>query len=618
MPNSLSPSERYALLNTLNRLPLPTFEALRYAVGAPRNLLPGDAAPQGSRGVALLEWVESPVGPGLSQLQQTLAEIVAANPVVASQAISTASEPQHSKARSQARIFLRYERGSDPDELVALALYDALNTQYSVFIDQTMTVSNFWVAQIKREIFQANALIVLLSAQSVQSEMVQQEIELARQSQAQRQQLPLIFPVRIAYTAPFSYPLNQYLDPLQWATWETPADTQRLIAELQNALTGQSLPIDTKAAKAKLLQLPQPGTLLPPNAMAQPPVDQTPQAIPLELPEGTMEADSAFYIQRAGDRTALAALERKSCTLTILGPRQMGKSSLLIRTVAKARQCQKRVVFLDFQRIESAALTEADLFYRRFCELLTLRLRLESQVDRWWQQYRALGNPDRCSNYVQDYLLTELDSSIFLAMDEVDKLIASPFRDEFFGMLRSWHNERSFEPIWKRLELAMVTCTEPYQLIQDLNQSPFNVGTLIRLSDFEESDVVELNRRHGAILTDSELKTLMDWVGGHPYLVRKALYLVASGEMSLPNLFKTAKTDLGPFSGHLRYHFFRMEDKPHLVRGMLQVIRSQTCRDEQVLRRLEAAGLVQRGEASRQVLPRCRLYAEYFKEHLRE
>ncbi|MGB6015683.1 MAG: AAA-like domain-containing protein, partial [Nodosilinea sp.] len=67
--------------------------------------------------------------------------------------------------------------------------------------------------------------------------------------------------------------------------------------------------------------------------------------------------------------------------------------------------------------------------------------------------------------------------------------------------------------------------------------------------------------------------------------------------------------------GHLRYHLFRMDDKAPLVQGMLQVIHSQTCRDEQVLRRLERAGLVRR--VGRQVQPRCHLYAEYFQEHLR-
>ena len=72
MSDSLSSAERYALLQTLNALPPPTFEALRYAVGAPRSVLPNETAPQGSRGIAFLEWAESPVGKGLVEVQNTL------------------------------------------------------------------------------------------------------------------------------------------------------------------------------------------------------------------------------------------------------------------------------------------------------------------------------------------------------------------------------------------------------------------------------------------------------------------------------------------------------------------------------------------------------------------
>jgi hypothetical protein len=108
----------------------------------------------------------------------------------------------------------------------------------------------------------------------------------------------------------------------------------------------------------------------------------------------------------------------------------------------------------------------------------------------------------------------------------------------------------------------------------------------------------------------------MDWVGGHPYLTRKALYEVARRQKPMATVFDVSAADAGPFGGHLRYHLFRMHNNGPLVRGMLQVIRQRTCDDEQVLRRLEKAGLVR--QVGRQVQPRCRLYAEYFKEHLHE
>ena len=108
----------------------------------------------------------------------------------------------------------------------------------------------------------------------------------------------------------------------------------------------------------------------------------------------------------------------------------------------------------------------------------------------------------------------------------------------------------------------------------------------------------------------------MELLGGHPYLVRRALYLVASQRMSVCDLFDHATDDRGPFGDHLRYHLFRMHDKQDLVNALRKVISHNICQDEHIFFRLRGAGLVRR--EGRSVVPRCQLYADYFKEHLHE
>ena len=162
--------------------------------------------------------------------------------------------------------------------------------------------------------------------------------------------------------------------------------------------------------------------------------------------------------------------------------------------------------------------------------------------------------------------------------------------------------------------LALVTSTEPYQLIANLNQSPFNVGRVLTLDDFAPGEVHELNERHGRPLDAAGEGQLNGLLGGHPYLTRRALYLVASGGSTTQALFAQAAAERGPFGDHLRYHLFRLHDKPELVQGLLQVLRRGECSDERVFFRLRGAGLVRR--EGRAVLPRCRLYADYFREHL--
>ena len=169
-------------------------------------------------------------------------------------------------------------------------------------------------------------------------------------------------------------------------------------------------------------------------------------------------------------------------------------------------------------------------------------------------------------------------------------------------------------PIWKQLDLTLVTSTEPYQLIENLNQSPFNVGEVIDLSDFTLAEVAELNQRHRSPFTTEGVNRLMGLLNGHPYLTRRALYLVASGRLSVADLFAQATDAHGRFGDHLRYHLFRLHKQDALVQGLRQVIRNQSCQDEKVFFRLRGAGLVRR--EGKTEAPRCQLYADYFQEFL--
>ncbi|NEQ30494.1 MAG: TIR domain-containing protein, partial [Leptolyngbya sp. SIO4C5] len=281
------------------------------------------------------------------------------------------------------RLFISYKRNVMPDESVAMALFEALELQHSVFIDQTMLVGTRWAERIETEIRQADALIVLLSEQSVQSEMVLQEVSLAHEVARERQGKPQLLPVRLAYREPFQYPLSVYLDPINWAMWEQATDTSRLIAELQQAIAGGSLPLDNLAAKTQVLQLTPTEPIPRPSPSAQP---QAATAKPLELPEGTMGPESRFYVERPADAVALETIRRQGVTVTIKGPRQMGKSSLLIRAIAAAREVGKQVVFLDFQLFDRVALQNADDFYQQFCTCLTDELDLDDQVAEYWQR----------------------------------------------------------------------------------------------------------------------------------------------------------------------------------------------------------------------------------------
>ena len=502
------------------------------------------------------------------------------------------------------RIFISYKRNVALDESVALDIFQALRSQYTVFIDQTMVVGTPWAERIQAEIRQSDVLIVFLSEQSVHSEMVELEVRLAHRLASETGR-PRILPVRLSYREPFQYPLSEYLNPLNWAFWDGPADTENLVAELQQGIAGGPLSVMGDEAKTALLQETPRVDLPRPLPSAQP--------ILLESPEqGTMDPESRFYIKRAEDGRARTAIRAQEGTLIIKGARQMGKSSLLNRVMATAVESGRQVVFLDFQLFDQPALSDRQRFFRQFCAWLTDELDLPNRIDDYWQADLPL--PKICTSYMNRHLLKSLETPMILAMDEVDRVFNTDFRSDFFSMLRSWHNKRATSKLWKRFSQILVISTEPYQLIEDLNQSPFNVGQTLRLRDFTAHQTADLNQRHGCPLTEAQVSQLMRLLSGHPYLVRRALYLLATQEYSPADFFALAVSNQGPFGEHLRRHLFRLTGKTPLVQGLMQIIQTQTYSDEQVIWRLEGAGLVKR--EGKQMLPRCQLYADYFREHV--
>jgi hypothetical protein len=339
---------------------------------------------------------------------------------------------------------------------------------------------------------------------------------------------------------------------------------------------------------------------------------------PPESAEGSMRPNSPFYVERSGDRTVITAIRKpgQGVTITIKGPPQVGKSALLDRAIAAACEAGKRVALINLQEFSAAAHADAATFLRAFCRRITDAAGLDvpdDRLDAAWSE--PLDATRRCTHYLQQHLLAGLTQPLVLALDEVDSLRTRSFCGDFLGMLRHWHTCRATEPAWRQFDLLLVTSVEPDQLVADRSQSPFDVSTLIELGDFTPEQVSLLNRRHGMPFTVVEERQLTALLNGHPYLTRRALYLVSAREQhfSPADIFVDAPNEVGPFGAYLRAQLQRLHAEPDLVAGMRQVLENQSC-NEQIFLRLRSAGLVRR--AGKAVLPRCQLYANYFQEQL--
>src|SRR3974377_683413 len=123
-------------------------------------------------------------------------------------------------------IVLLYKRDSEPDEeLVSFIESQLKNNGSSIFIDRHLTMGVDWAREIETRIRSADAVIPLLSAESIQRGMLGFEIETGHEADQSPQGRPRLLPVRINYPGPLPEPLASILDPIQYFLWEGDQDS---------------------------------------------------------------------------------------------------------------------------------------------------------------------------------------------------------------------------------------------------------------------------------------------------------------------------------------------------------------------------------------------------------
>ncbi len=354
--------------------------------------------------------------------------------------------------------------------------------------------------------------------------------------------------------------------------------------------------------------------------LGTPPAWQTPKCRSkpvngLELPEGPVPLDSIFYVERPPiESRCYETIIQPGALIRIKAPRQMGKTSLLNRIVDHATKQGYRTVRLNLLQAGGEVFGNLNEFLRCFCACVSQKLKLPSQLNDYWDEDR--GSIVNCTTYFEEHLLEQINSPLVLALDEVDRVFqSSEIAQGFFPMLRSWHEEAKTIDIWEDLRLVVVHSTEDYGPL-DINQSPFNVGLPIELTEFTNEQIEDLARRHKLDWNDAEVQQLMVLMGGHPHLVQLALYKLARQDFTLKKLLQDAPTDAGIYEDHLRQRLGTLKENPELAAALKQVVSAtEPVRLETMQAyKLYSMGLIKR--IGDRVTPRCQLYQQYFRERL--
>ncbi len=232
---------------------------------------------------------------------------------------------------------------------------------------------------------------------------------------------------------------------------------------------------------------------------------------------GTVQAGGGIYIKRKAD-DELLELCRNGEFAFILSSRQVGKSSLMVRTAQELAKENVRSVIIDLSAI--GVNLSPDEWYLGILNEIANELNLETDIFAWWSAHSQLGQTQRLVNFFRDVMLKEVEERVVLFFDEIDSTLSIDFSDDFFAALRAIYNARSTVPDFSRLSFVLIGVATPSDLISDPKRTPFNIGRRVDLTDFTLEEAAPLKDGFGE-QGDEVLREVFEWTNGHPYLTQR-------------------------------------------------------------------------------------------------
>ncbi|MEL7039356.1 MAG: AAA-like domain-containing protein [Cyanobacteria bacterium J06592_8] len=326
---------------------------------------------------------------------------------------------------------------------------------------------------------------------------------------------------------------------------------------------------------------------------------------------------SEVYIERPPmEASCYSTLLQPGSLLRIKAPRHTGKTSLIGYILTQLNREGYRIANLSLKLAERSHFANLDIFLRWFCTVVSKELKLPILLKDYWEE-DTVGSKANCTTYFEEYLLVENDNPVILAIDDVD--LVFPYMEiyeDFFALLRFWHERAKSRPLWERFRLVVAYSTEVYVPL-NINQSPFNVGISVELPELSVEQVQQLASLYGLDWNISQVQQLMEMIGGHPYLLKLACnYLKENHELTLAQLLELAPQEAGIYSQYLLSLLLELQQDKNLVNAFRTIVNTEQWVQLEPVQtyRLNRMGLIQL--SGNKIKPRCQLYRQYFRTHL--
>ena len=231
------------------------------------------------------------------------------------------------------------------------------------------------------------------------------------------------------------------------------------------------------------------------------------------------DPEQSLYLERPLDDEVLE-LVRRGHYVTVLGARQTGKTSLLYHLHRRLSADMYVSVPIDLTPVKDAGCAQLYGFVGdRIAGALSVaeRTTVEAGAESigFYQDLKTIAG---CAGVKR----------IVVTLDEFEA-VPEPWREGFFGTIRTVYNERATQPEFERYVFVLAGATDPRTLIApESGLSPFNISEEVYTTDFDIEGVGQMlqlleraDARGGALTAP-----VYEWTQGHPNLTARLCALL--------------------------------------------------------------------------------------------